>query len=56
MWTAVSQTAFLSSSMQYQMRPPPVTSNCHWGISMSLTVVAQEWETNSPPTADHHVL
>lgn len=38
MCTAVSQTVFFSSSMQYQMRPPPVTSYCHWGISIPLAV------------------
>ena len=35
---SMSQTVRLASSMQYQSRPPPVTSYCHCSISLPLTV------------------
>lgn len=35
---SMSQTVRLASSMQYQSRPPPVTSYCHCSISFPLTV------------------
>jgi len=36
---SVSKIVLRLSSMQYQSRPPLVTSYCHWSISSPLTVL-----------------